>query len=166
MIRTQDLARFTLLVPKEGGEVILYDESEVEVFRCGLQPGVHQAKQFVGALPRGGGLLPSPKVAAVDTKSGRAAFSHYGPGTYETGANPDFKPTLASEQEARLRRLVERAELANEKLAKAEKAAAMADKERRKAVKAEKRRLKQEAKNKEQAMQEEAETDVDEPVDE
>lgn len=93
----------TCFISADGGVVDFVDDASGEVLgSVSIPPGRISARAYLDLAPRGSSLHVSKGLIAVSPKPW--AFSQdYGPGSHESGANPDFQPTSATRFERQMR---------------------------------------------------------------
>lgn len=67
-----------------------------------VPPGRVPARDYLDLLPEGAAVEVSEGLVVLQPRSG-FGVQHYGQGSHETGANPDFRPTSASRNELEMR---------------------------------------------------------------
>jgi len=67
-----------------------------------VPPGRVAARDYLELLPLGAAVEVSKGLAVVDPRSW-LGVQHYGEGSHDSGANPDFRPTSASRNEREMR---------------------------------------------------------------
>lgn len=107
--------RKSVFLSYEGGGVDVLDADGVVVASVAVPPGRSRAAQFLDLVPRGGSLDVGPGVFVVDPPSGFGVQA-YGPGSHDSGANPDFRPTSASRMEREMRLTLNRMQAATTRL--------------------------------------------------
>lgn len=106
MLNYSQLATAKFMVPAAGGEVTATSAEGEVLWVAGLAPGIVAAKVYREHLEPGDVLAWSEGVTAMLPGAQRARRINFGPGAVETGANPDFKPTVATAAEMRLKKLL------------------------------------------------------------
>jgi len=114
-IQKHEIARARLLVAGSGGDIEAVDADGEVHWVIGLAPGVHAAAEYGQYLPPGCYIQAGGGVTVVRDHRRRVQTAPVP--EVETGANPDFRPRLATPDELRLRRL---ADVAEEKLRRAQ----------------------------------------------
>jgi len=113
VIQPIEIASAMLMVPSAGGDISAIDENGEIHWTIGVTPGVQPAAQFAEWLPAGCHLEAGAGVFVVLAKKPRRARRNPLPANVaESGANPDFRPSLASPEVVQMRKLAERAERA------------------------------------------------------
>jgi hypothetical protein len=123
MIKLHELPQVTLLVSREGGEIEITHKQTGEVVAIGLQPGEYKAARYAQYMTPDHELYPGEGVTAIQRKrSGRIRH----PSAMESGANPDFRPTLASQFEVEMRKQLAALAAKTDRLERREKALQLA----------------------------------------
>lgn len=100
--RIEELDRVRLFVKVKAMVSLLTPDGEViDVY---LPPGFHRIGEWAQWLPAG--TTWTVDGAWVAQRNGRGLRVPYGPGHFETGANPDFRPRRMTDGEAELHRIV------------------------------------------------------------
>lgn len=96
-----ELAKATIMVPLAGAEITATDTDGVVRWSLGLPAGVHEGRKLLqyAALSDVFELDGATAMLADGSKVSRMS---YGPGAYDAGANPDYRPTSASTNERRV----------------------------------------------------------------
>lgn len=94
---TNIASRAILLVGLKGGSVTVTNRDGEAIATEGLTPGRHKCALWVPFMTSEGDTLTfSGDVSPMVPSGGRVRPIPYGPGSHETGANPDFVVTSAS----------------------------------------------------------------------
>lgn len=88
-------------VGKRGGEIRAVNNQGEIAWAIGLTAGVHDERKYLALLEPGMKLETSGDVTLLAPASGKVKRMAH-PRASESGANPDYKPTLASSLERRL----------------------------------------------------------------
>lgn len=105
-MKKNKIATVRFFVGLNGGEVrCVSPEGEVR-FSVGLTPGIHFANTYQPFMQNGDELELSGDVSAHKPGGSRVKAQTYGPKGMESGANPDFRPTVYTEQQAQLQKLI------------------------------------------------------------
>ena len=107
MLQYEQVARATFMVPKGGRDVTALDADGVVLFVVGLRPGIEEGKILVKYLSEGDQIDPDPEITVLLPGGRRLRRVDLGDVATESGANPDFVPSRATQDELRLRKLVE-----------------------------------------------------------
>lgn len=103
----------TLIIPKAGSLSYIWPDGVLE-FAIDLPRGKYPAREYLDLLPQGCTLETVGVVVVSPPALG--GLRAYGDGQYDTGANPDFRPTSATQLELELRNQVKQAQLLNRTL--------------------------------------------------
>lgn len=98
--------RAIVMVPSEGGEVSILDADGQVIATEGLQPGRMRCSEWVPYMSAGDTLEFSPGLSVIVPNGGRVKRMPYGPGSHESGANPDFVVTSADRFQRELDRKI------------------------------------------------------------
>lgn len=104
-VTKEEMTNARFFVGSAGGQITCIDKNGEEVWRLGFMPGVHYADLFKADLKIGESIEMSGEIALM-RRNGRVRSQKYGETAFETGANPDYRPTTASTQELRLRKMM------------------------------------------------------------
>lgn len=89
------------LVSAKGGR-IEYVSPDGELLRAvDVPPGIVSALQYLQLAPEGATMEIAEGIEVVSPRSS-VGIQEYGEGAFESGANPDFRPTSASTQALRM----------------------------------------------------------------
>lgn len=103
----REITRKTFLVSATGG-TLDYASADGEIlFSVAVPPGKISAREYLDLIPPGGHIQIADGLVAVNPRSAYG-LQAYGPGSHETGANPDFVPTSASRMEKEMRLMLNR----------------------------------------------------------
>lgn len=92
------------IVSAHGGQLDYVRDGEV-LLSVAVPPGRVRAAPYFDLAPEGAEIHPGKDLKLVEPRSAYGV-QDYGPGRYETGANPDFQPTSADRMQRQLRHLV------------------------------------------------------------
>lgn len=99
--------RKTLFVSDGGGKLDIVSEEGELLASIALPPGQVPALPYLDLVPPGATLQVSEGVATL-RKRHRIGIQPYGPGSHDSGANPDYQPTSASRMEREMRVMMSR----------------------------------------------------------
>lgn len=121
MTTTQELRGSRLFVGLKGCEVeCLSPDGEIR-WALGVTAGVHVAEKYAEYMGLGDTLrLNGP--ATLLYRGGRIQSQSFGPVAFESGANPNFQPSVFTEAEVRMRKMLDQATKSEQRLAKREAA--------------------------------------------
>ena len=91
----------SVIVSRKGGAVDFVIDGEI-VASVDLPPGMVPAKHVLDLAPYGAVVQLSGDAVALHPRGGYGV-QPYGDGATDTGANPDFRPTSASQMEREMR---------------------------------------------------------------
>lgn len=103
LITRYELGRTRFLVGSNGGDINAVDAAGEVHWTIGLMPGVHESKEYHEYLQPGWSIQCDRGVTAMVDQRRRAKANPSASNSRDSGANPDFKPTLATAGELRLR---------------------------------------------------------------
>lgn len=89
-------------VSQAGGFMEVLSEDGEPLLTLDIPPGRVSCRDFADYVPGGRSYRLSEGVALYKAKNGVGRV-HYGPGSHDSGANPDFQPTSASRLEKQMR---------------------------------------------------------------
>jgi|GEM_PF-2374463 len=98
----QEMNSRSFLVSSKGGTLDYVGPDGEVLFSVAVPPGRVSAREFLDLVPEGCQIEVADGLAVVNPRSGYGVQS-YGPGSHDSGANPDFKPTSASRFENEMR---------------------------------------------------------------
>lgn len=101
-----EVTRKGFLVSDNGGTLDYTREGEV-LFSVSVPPGIQPARPYFDLAPPGCEIEVSKGLVAVPRRGGYAV-QKYGKGSHESGANPVFRPTIASRFEREMRLTISR----------------------------------------------------------
>lgn len=96
-----EIRRNSVFVSAKGGLLDLVRDGEV-LASLAVPAGAVPAAAFFDLLPDGAWFQVAEGLAVLEPRSAVGVQS-YGPGSHDTGANPDFQPTSASRLEMQMR---------------------------------------------------------------
>lgn len=98
----QEINSRSFLVSAKGGTLDYVAPDGEILFSVAVPPGRVSAREFLELVPEGCFVEIADGLAVVNPRSGYGVQS-YGPGSHDSGANPDFRPTSASRFENEMR---------------------------------------------------------------
>lgn len=98
----QEINSRSFLVSAKGGTLDYVAPGGEVLFSVAVPPGRVSAREFLDLVPEGCQIEVADGLAVVNPRSGYGVQS-YGPGSHDSGANPDYKPTSASRFEYEMR---------------------------------------------------------------
>lgn len=98
----QEINSRSFLVSSQGGTLDYVAPDGEILFSVAVPPGRVTAREYLDLVPEGCGVEVSSGLAVVNPRHGYGVQS-YGPGSHDSGANPDFRPTSASRFENEMR---------------------------------------------------------------
>jgi hypothetical protein len=119
----QEVTSQTLLVSAKGGEIDYVTADGEVLMSVAVPPGKVSAREYLELCPAGAELQVKGGLFAVQPRNGYGVQA-YGPGSHESGANPDYQPTSASTMERQMRAQLMRMQAATDRLEKRAKALA------------------------------------------
>lgn len=125
MIERNQLVGGRFFVGFDGGQVTCITPDGEVRWQLGFQSGSHDAGKVVEFMYPGDLLELDGSmslIAARGQNTGRVRAQTFGPVHTKTGANPDFRPSVATEHEMRLRKIVADVNKAEQRLEKRMKA--------------------------------------------
>lgn len=111
------LRRDDVFTSANGGAVNCLSADGEILATLAIPAGVTKASAYLALIPEGTAELAFSKVERV-RPAHRLRVQHYGQKAYETGANPDFKPTSATRLEREMRVTMARINKTEERLAR------------------------------------------------
>lgn len=119
----QEMNSRSFLVSSKGGTLDYVAPDGEILFSVAVPPGRVSAREYLDLVPEGCGVEVSSGLAVVNPRHGYGVQS-YGPGSHDSGANPDFRPTSASRFEAEMRLTLNKIQAQTARLEAREKALA------------------------------------------
>jgi hypothetical protein len=113
-----DLDRTRFLVGLAGGEITAVDEDGEVQWTIGLPAGVHEGSQYLDYMQPGFTITVERGVTPMVKQARRARANPQRSTRYESGANPDFRPRIATREQAQMRRMAEAMNKTADKAAK------------------------------------------------
>lgn len=105
-MNNNQLASAVIFIAHGGGSISCQSQDgKVMAWDRGFAPGRYQAKDLLRDIPPGFTLVAGPG-ASIMVPESRVRRASYGPGATDSGANPDFRPSRMTDQEAQLRKLM------------------------------------------------------------
>jgi len=98
----QEINSRSFLVSSQGGTLDYVAPDGEILFSVAVPPGRVAAREYLDLVPEGCWVEVSSGLAVVNPRHGYGVQS-YGPGSHDSGANPDFRPTSASRFENEMR---------------------------------------------------------------
>lgn len=105
-MKKRDLASGRFFVGLAGGEITCLSEDGKERWKVGMLPGIQFADTYGPYMGTGDTLRLSGAVELVKPGGSRVKPIDAGPEHFESGANPEFRPTLASTQQRRVEKML------------------------------------------------------------
>lgn len=102
-----ELAVAKIMVPLAGAEITATDTDGVVRWSLGLAAGVHEGRKLLQYASRGD-LFELVGATAMLPDGSKVAALPYGPGGYEAGANPDYRPTSATTNQRRISQMLKK----------------------------------------------------------
>jgi hypothetical protein len=102
MLNINELTRAKFIVGAKGGEIRAVDAEGTVAWELGLQPGIHDGKEYVQFMGPGLTVETLKGVQAIIPNGGRVQRMNFGKEAFKTAANPDFKPSVADQNMRRL----------------------------------------------------------------
>jgi hypothetical protein len=119
----QEITSRSFLVSAKGGTVDYVAPDGEFLFSVAVPAGRISAREYLDLLPDGCSIEVADGLAVVNPRSGYGVQA-YGPGSHDTGANPDFQPTSASRMEMEMRLTLNRMQAQTARLEARERALA------------------------------------------
>jgi hypothetical protein len=98
---TSDISRESVFLSASGGVLDIVQDGEV-LASVSVPAGRVSAREYVELLPYGAELHVAEGLAVVQPRR-IGGIQHLGAAAYDSGANPDYKPTPSSRLEAEMR---------------------------------------------------------------
>lgn len=111
----------SVFVSAAGGVLDFVSEDGELLLAVAIPPGRVRASQYLALCPPGGRPEISEGVALVEPRAW-GERQKYGPGSHDSGANPDFRPTSATRLEKEMRFTLSRMQAATSRIEARERA--------------------------------------------
>ena len=106
LVKYENMARTKVVAGREGGEIKNYSHDGKVKWTVGVQPGVTMCTEFLGDMEPGDYLKVTAGMFVPAFPPGRMERMKYGPGSHDSGANPDYRPSRLTDGEKQLRKLI------------------------------------------------------------
>ncbi|WP_071675233.1 hypothetical protein [Nioella nitratireducens] len=114
-MKISQLASAKVLVGKDGGE-IRFADGNGDLIPLGVPAGVHLGRELFDGLPADWDVDPGSGVTILAPAGERASRMRMGAVAYQSGANPDYRPSSADADRRRLEMLVQQSNRRSQRL--------------------------------------------------